>query len=160
MRCIMPGPRPEPTALRVLKGERSPSRGVPRWEPEAEAGPVEPPAYLVGRARELWDAHAPERQRLGLLKPAYAWVLAMWCEATSMWERSAELLRQTGPLVKGKDGQIVSNPASREFARYAELSRRLGAEIAMTPAATASIGRDLDGTKRPLRVDPARLLTG
>lgn len=156
----MPGPRPTPTALRVLKGERSPSRGIPTWEPEAEAGPVEPPAYLVGRARELWDAHAAERQRLGVLRPAYATHFAQWCESVAAWERAADLLRQTGPLVKGKEGQIVSNPAAREFARFAELSRRLGAEFGMTPAATAQIGRDLDGAHRSHSLSPARLLSG
>lgn len=133
---------------------------MPSWEPEAEPGPVEPPAYLAGRARDLWDAHAPERQRLGLLRPAYVIGFAQWCEATAMWERAADLLRSTGPLIKGREGQIVSNPAAREFARFAELSRRLGAEFAMSPAATATIGRDLDGYQRPDRLNPARLLTG
>jgi P27 family predicted phage terminase small subunit len=160
MRCIMPGPRPQPTALKVLKGERAPSRGVPRWEPEAEPGPIDRPVYLVGLAAELWDTFAPELVRLRLVAPRSAWALGMFCESVANWMRAAELLRSTGPLIKGREGQIVTNPASREFARFAELSRRFGAELGMTAAAVASIGRNLDGSQRTDQLDPARLLTG
>jgi P27 family predicted phage terminase small subunit len=149
---------PEPRALKLLKGETRPSR-VPSWEPEAEDGDVAPPASLSPDAAELWEQYAPELARAGLLRPRNVETFAIWCAAVVEWRKSAALLAATGPVVKGKDAALVSNPASREFARYAELVRRFSIEFGMTPGAVTAMGRQLDGTAGRARYDPARLLS-
>jgi P27 family predicted phage terminase small subunit len=133
---------------------------VPAWEPEAEPGPVERPDWIEGTAAEAWDRLAPELIRLHLLAPRSQDLFAFLCMSLAMGRQAAELLRTTGPIIRGRERQIVSNPAAREFARFAELSRRLGAEFGFTAAAVAAIGRNLDGSHRTDRLDPARLLTG
>jgi len=160
MRCIMSGPRPTPTALKVLKGERAPSRGVPRWEPEPEDGPLERPEWLETTALRIWDREAPKAQRLGLLRPGYEPLFAAYCVSLATMEAAGALLMKVGPVIRGRERQLVSNPAAREFARSAEMARRLGAEFGRSPAAAAVIGRNLDGSQRTDQLDPSRLLTG
>lgn len=151
---------PEPRALKLLKGETRPSR-VPSWEPEAEPGSVVAPASLSPDALEVWDTHAPELERIGLLRPRNVDTFAILCAAIVEWRKAAALLSATGPVVKGKDAPLVSNPAAREFARFAELVRRYSIEFGMTPGAVTAMGRQLDGTvdSRDRRRDPSRLLS-
>lgn len=150
---------PEPRQLKLLKGETRPSR-VPTWEPEAEPGDVEPPGSMSGDALALWDQYAPELVRAGLLRPRNVETFAIWCAAVVEWRKAARILAATGPVIVGRDGQSVSNPASREFGRYAEVIRRFSIEFGMTPGAVTAMGRQLDGTVRHAgQANPARLLS-
>lgn len=142
------GVPPEPRRLRMLKGETAPHEIAP-WEPEAEAGPVEPPDFLSPDAVEVWERLSPELTRIGLLAPRYADQFAILCESIVQWRRAARAMAVAGPVIKGqRDGGLVSNPFSREFARYAELVRRYSIEFGMTPSAVTAIGRELSGLVR------------
>jgi hypothetical protein len=57
------------------------------------------------------------------------------CEAAAQCRRASFILASTGPVIPGHRGdQMVTNPASRDLARYANILRAYGAEFGMTPA--------------------------
>jgi hypothetical protein len=53
---------------------------------------------------------------------------------------------------------MVTDPASREFSRYAATLRAYGAEFGLTPASVPAIARG-DGYQVPASADPRRYLT-
>ena len=62
----MPGRKPTPTALKILKGNPG-KRRLPENEPDPH-GEVKKPPFVKGKAGKLWKLRAPELERLGLLK--------------------------------------------------------------------------------------------
>lgn len=150
---------PEPRPLKLLKGETRPSR-VPSSEPEAEPGAVRCPDWLGDDAAAIWASYADELQVAGLLRPRNIDMFAVFCSAISEWRKAAHVMAMTGPIIKGRDQAMVSNPASREFARYSEIVRRYAIEFGMTPGAVTAMGRQLeDGRRARSDMDPARLLS-
>jgi P27 family predicted phage terminase small subunit len=148
------GPPPKPTPLRVLEGNRG-HRPLPP-EPTPEPGPCDAPEHLSARAKLVWDRLSPELEAKGLLAPRYLETFEMFCEAVVQWRIAAELVARTGPVVTGYRGSVVTNPASREFQRYAVLVRAMGADFGLSPAAVSNIAR---GTPDQVdRASPARLM--
>jgi P27 family predicted phage terminase small subunit len=147
----------QPRNLKLLRGETRPSQ-TPGWEPACDdGGEVGAPAHLSADARAVWDALAPELVAAGLLRSRYAELFAIFCEAVVQRRRAAAILASDGPVVPGRDVAMVSHPASREFARYAEIIRRLAVEFGMTPSAVTTMGRSLDGHQPDF--SPDRLLS-
>ena len=72
------GPRPAPTALKVLRGYRK-DRTNPR-EPKPPAGPVEMPGTLSAQARGIWERLAPICLIMGTLTVADVDAFMALCE--------------------------------------------------------------------------------
>lgn len=150
------GPNPKPAPLRVLEGNPS-KRRIPD-EPEAERGPCDAPQHLVTEARAVWQRLAPELEAKGLLAPRYMEAFEVFCNATVAYRRAATLVARAGPVIE-RDGIVVSNPASREFARYASLMRAFGSDFGLTPAAVTAIARGDSYQPNVSTGDPRRLLS-
>lgn len=145
----------------MLKGETAPHEVAP-WEPEAAPGETAPPEWLSPEGTEVWQRLGPELTQIGLLAPRYVDQFAILCESIVQWRRAAQALAVAGPVIKGRRDTLVSNPFSREFARYAELVRRYAIEFGMTPSAVTAIGRELSGLVRHddgERKDPGRIFS-
>jgi P27 family predicted phage terminase small subunit len=147
------GRPPKPAALRLLQG--NPGKRKVNPEPAPAPGECPPPGDLSPAACELWQVLAPELVTAGLLAPRYRATFALFCESYVNWRRAADLVAKAGPLVQRGDN-VVSNPASREFARYAFLVRAFGAEFGLTPAAVTGMARRADDEDDKL--SPSRLL--
>jgi P27 family predicted phage terminase small subunit len=140
--------------LRILEGNRS-HRPIPD-EPHASSGPCDPPPHLSDGARDVWLALAPELEAKTLLAPRYLIAFETFCNAVVSYRLSQRLLDAAGPLVNGRDGGIVTNPAAREVARFFVLVRQAGSDFGMSPAAVSAIAK---GTTSTVPHDsPARLL--
>ena len=133
------GPPPKPAPLRVLEGRRA-HRPIPVEVP-ATPGPVDPPEHLAEPSRTVWLALAPELEAKGLLAPRYLPSFEILCDALVHYREAQRLLAATGPLVAGRDGGVVTNPASREFQRYATIVRAYGSDFGLSPAAVTAIAR-------------------
>ena len=135
------GPPPKPAPLRLLEGRRA-HRPLPVEAP-ATPGPCDPPEHLSAPAREVWLSLAPELEAKGLLAPRYLPSFEVYCDALVQWRTASRLLSQSGPVITSArgDGQIVTNPVSREFARYACIVRAFGSDFALTPAAVSAMAR-------------------
>jgi P27 family predicted phage terminase small subunit len=62
----MPGPKPQPTALKLYKGETRTER-LNKNEPKPKLTAPVCPDYLDIDARKVWDELAPKLERLGIL---------------------------------------------------------------------------------------------
>jgi P27 family predicted phage terminase small subunit len=147
------GPPPKPAPLRLLEGNPS-KRRVPR-EPSPTPGACPAPTFLDAREREVWERLVPELEAKKLMAPRYQDNFANLCRSIVAGQRAGELLAVAGPVVQ-RDGALVSNPASREFRLYAHLTRLLGADYGLTPAALTNIARANEQPDAP--GGPARLL--
>lgn len=82
------GRRPQPTVLKLLRG--NPSKKKPNLnEPKPPAGPVEQPAELSIGARVVWLELAPVCLGMGTLTTADVRVFATMCELQSTLQRAS-----------------------------------------------------------------------
>jgi P27 family predicted phage terminase small subunit len=152
----MPGPKPTPTNLRLLRGnpgKRPINANEPR--PERPPAPPDPPDFLDDHARREWGRVAPELWALGLLTRVDVAHLAAYCYSYSQWKTAAETLRQIGandPVMHGllvkTEGGASPNPlvwiakgALRDMVRY-------GAQFGMSPASRTGIAAGDDPRQR------------
>jgi P27 family predicted phage terminase small subunit len=143
----MPGPPPQPIALRILKGnpgKRPFQRGL---EPERPPAPPEPPPFLIGYACDEWYRVAGGLHRLGLLTALDVMPLASYCVAYARWREAEELLAQmaardpttSGLLVKSQLGDARVNPIAKISRLAASDMVKYAAEFGFSPAARARI---------------------
>lgn len=138
----MVGRTPKPAGLRLIEGrgngkdsggrEVKPTPGFTRLPPE-------PPAFLTGAAREMWDQVVPELQRLKLLKPIDQAALAALCLT---WERLCEAQRivdKDGMVIEGERGP-VKNPAVLILEAASKELRAWSSEFGLTPSAEGRLG--------------------
>ena len=112
----MSGPPPQPTVLRLLKGNPSKRRIGAEPEPQIAESAPEPPPFVVGYAADEWWRVAGELHRLGLLTVLDVMPLAAYCESYKNWRRAVETMHAmaapdtSGLLVKRADGNPAPNP--------------------------------------------------
>jgi P27 family predicted phage terminase small subunit len=132
------GPAPTPTNLRVLRGERRPSRVSPA-EPKPRQLPPEPPGWLSAAAREEWDRIVPDLTAMHTVTAVDATGLGAYCEAVARLRVASELVARSGLFLRDRDGIVRKNPAVAQ-ARDASYEVRLWArEFGLTPAARAPL---------------------
>lgn len=145
----MPGPPPQPLALRILRGNPG-KRALPfrrGLEPERPAELLPPPAFLVGYAADEWSRISGELHRLDLLSVLDTSVLAAYCQAYSHWRTAEETLAQMaerdptthGLLIKTVEGNVRVSPLTKISRRAASDMVRYAAEFGFSPAARARI---------------------
>jgi P27 family predicted phage terminase small subunit len=134
------GPAPEPTNLRIIKGEKR--YRINRDEPVPRNAPPERPAWLSKPAVAEWDRIMPDLARMGTAKAVDATALGAYCEAVALLAVLSDLVARTGPLVVGRDGLAHKNPAV-SLRRDASVEVRMWArEFGFTPSA-----------RQPLRIE-------
>jgi phage terminase small subunit len=80
------GPRPKPTALKVLRGNPSRERLNP-CEPTPPAGSVVAPKTLSDAGKAVWADLAPICLAMGTLTVADVKAFARLCEMEARWDR-------------------------------------------------------------------------
>jgi P27 family predicted phage terminase small subunit len=150
---LMPGPRPMPVALKLLRGnpgKRPLKRG---FEPPQPPLPPDPPEFLAGDAREEWLRVAPGLHLFGLLTEGDVMPLAGYCASFARWKTALETFDRVaagdpvmhGLLVKWSEGQPRSNPLVRIAAEAAADMLRFASEFGFTPAARSRIAAGVGG---------------
>ena len=133
----MPGPRAQPSALRVLRGNPG-RRKINRAEPQHAALALACPAELTDpAARAEWDRVAPGLIATGQVTTVDRALLIGYCQKWAQWQ-ALETLAQPF-LVKGPHQRSIVNPAlSLAFKAY-NLMLRSAAELGMTPSARSKV---------------------
>lgn len=90
------GPPPEPTALKLLKGNPG-KRAINRDEPKLEPADATVPRGLTGRARAVWKEYAPALITAGVLKASDTPVFRTYCELVAEVEKYTKLCTKMGP---------------------------------------------------------------
>lgn len=152
------GPRPQPTVLKLLRGNPSQRRIRPEPMPRALTDIPEPPDYLEGYGREEWLRIAPELYRLGCLTVVDLHTLAAYCQSYFEWRNAIKALANVrsrdpttlGIMFMGSSGTMMANPIQFAAERAAKNMVRYASEFGCTPAARSRIAaaEDADGGKK------------
>lgn len=133
------GPPPTPTKLKILRGERRPSR-INRNEPKPRADLPRFPAGLGKAAASVWRRIIRDYGHTGVLTAVDADALRAYCEAVARYEHAASLLEESGPLVRGaRQGELVKNPLHQIVRDNADLLRQFARELGLTPSARTGL---------------------
>ena len=79
-------------------------------EPEVEAGSLEVPARLQGRAVEVWNELAPMLCDLGLYTSADRLALSQLCKVTAEVEELEDFLAESGGTFETEKGYVCQRP--------------------------------------------------
>ncbi len=133
------GPRPKPTPLRLIEGNRGHQK-LNKNEPKP--APIAPtcPVALSGAAKREWRRIAPELERLGLLTRVDRAALAAYCEAWARWREAEKKLKELGLVVRNsKMTGWMKNPWLLVADKAMEQIRAFASEFGLTPAARTRI---------------------
>jgi P27 family predicted phage terminase small subunit len=152
------GPRPEPTALKILKGNPG-KRSLNLNEPEPpNVKDLKPPEWLDKRAKEEWYRLVPILSDMGLFTELDVFCLSRYCSTVSLWNQVAEMSQNSELIYEVKKENKMGETYTSHYRERPELSIMLKLssdllkyekEFGMTPAARS--GLNVDFTKR--RVD-------
>ena len=124
----MPGPAPEPTALKLARGNPG-KRALNDREPKPKRGRPRCPDWLDRTGRAKWREVVPQLDAMGVLTKIDGSALARYCHFHSWWR-------------KIDDGITDANDEWRAFGnmmKVAQELRRLEQEFGMTPSSRTRI---------------------
>ncbi len=139
----MARPRPEPTALKLLKGNPS-GHSLNKNEPQARVILPKCPKELHGEARVEWKNVVPVLHRTRILTELDLSNLKTYCQAwqllqDSLIELAKEVKANGNYTITSAGGQIYQNPHVGLVQRQFQIVRTLQAELGMTPSARSKI---------------------
>jgi len=138
----MRGRRPEPTRLKLLRGNPGKRKLDPNEVAPAPAATLQPPAWLDAEAIVEWNRLAPILHRLGLLTEIDTDALATYCQTWARWREADAQIRRYGMVIKGKGGYPVISPFVAVANRAMAHMRSFLIEFGMTPSARTRVKTD------------------
>lgn len=135
------GPKPEPTALKVFKGNPG-KRALPTNEPDPPKGDVVPPFPLDDIAQIVWDSMLAKSHQ-GLIRPFDAYALWQYCDACSDFIEADRIIREEGRVARSDKGAVYQHPAVGMKNKAAGRIKQLGALFGWSPA--DRVGLIMDG---------------
>lgn len=149
----MPGRKPTPTTLRLLRGNPG-KRKLPKREPKPQAGIPPRPDWLSTRGAEAWDRLSPQLYTMGVLTLADGDALALLCEAWAEWRDRRDDVAKHGVAYEcetEKGGLMVR--ARPEVAMASDAWRRVIAamgEFGLTPSSRSKVSSGKSGEVDPM----------
>jgi phage terminase small subunit len=141
------GRKPQPTALKVIKGTRKDR--INHQEPRLEAREVVPPPHVVGPALDLWNEYAPELIRVGILHAAQVGAFAEWCVESARYVHARAMIAATGgevvvePVLNRNREPVGTRQVRSEWSRVADAalsaSLRLAVQFGLTPSSLSQL---------------------
>lgn len=133
-----PGPAPEPTHLKVIKGNPG-KRPLPKNEPKPRPVPPEMPAHLNGPAKKEWQRVVPILDRLGILSEVDGAALAGYCQCYARWAQCEKRLEKKGLTFTTPSGYVQQRPEVSMAQKYLQLVKAFCAEFGLTPSSRSRI---------------------
>jgi P27 family predicted phage terminase small subunit len=143
----MPGPRPTPTYLKLIRGNPGCRKIKPEPQPTIPRKAPEPPDFLSDEAKAEWARVVPQLRVLGLLTALDTPLLAGYCQAYGRWIAAERILARLaaenpdtqGLTITGTMGSPMVNPMLK-IARFCAADvLRFAAEFGFSPAARTRI---------------------
>src|SRR5262245_40702593 len=129
----MKGRKPEPTALKILRGNPG-KRPLNPDEPTPAAADVTAPEWLDPAAKAEWARLAPILSRNGLLTEMDVDALTAYCQAWCTWRTAVQKIREFGLVIKAKNGFPMQSPYVPIMNSAMATMKGLMAEFGMTPS--------------------------
>lgn len=132
------GPRPKPTALRLLHGDRKDR--INDSEPVAPEGLPECPDETSPAVRAVWDYTLDQLRAMGVVSPADRDALLCYCEAVVTHRQASAILARSKVLVKRADSDgLMRNPALIIQRDAALLVAKFAQHFGLSPSARSEI---------------------
>jgi P27 family predicted phage terminase small subunit len=143
----MPGRRPTPTYLKLIRGNPGCRKIKPEPQPSVPRKPPEPPDFLSSEARAEWQRVVPELSRLKLLTILDIAPLAAYCASYGRWIEAERILARMaaedpdtkGLTVTGALGSPTLNPMLKVARLSAADMLRFSCEFGFSPASRTRI---------------------
>ena len=137
------GPKPEPTKLRLLRGNPSKKPDSPS-EPQPPTDGVSIPPHLGEVAARRWGELLPMLQATRVMTRADVEALARYCDTWEWWLAVRAKLKAEGdtyPILNdgGEVKYIAQRPEVAIAHKLAQQLRQLESDFGLSPAARASL---------------------
>jgi P27 family predicted phage terminase small subunit len=133
------GPRPKPTKLKELAGETRPSRVSKNEVRPVAAEHLNAPEDLNEDARPIWAAVVAAIGHTGVITAVDVEALRAYSESVATYRKAAFLVARGGPIIKGRNGDLVRNPAMIVMKQAGEAARAWARELGLTPASRVGL---------------------
>lgn len=142
----MPSPRPEPTVLKVIKG--NPGKGpLPENEPKPEPlRSLRAPAELSDMAAKHWKVVVKQLSKAKILTEMDIPALIVYCESYAQWQHAVQEINKYGPVTW--DGDIPKrSPYVTIVDNAFKQCAKMLSEFGMTPSSRTRV-RTTDPVKK------------
>lgn len=140
----MAGRKPKPTAIKERNGNPG-GRPLNHAEPKPRKVAPAPPPHLAGEALAEWHRIAPELLRIGVLTSIDRAALTTYCDLWARYVDAADHLKQYGPVIKTKNGNLIQNPYLSIQNAAIDFMRKYLVEFGMSPSSRSKIHADATG---------------
>lgn len=135
----MATPKPQPTALRILRGNPG-KRRINHREPQHGPLPVACPAELTDPvARAEWDRVAPSMILCGQVTTLDRASLIGYCQKWAQWQALEQEAAGHPFIVRSPNGYPLPNPALCMANKAFNLLLKAASELGMTPAGRSRV---------------------
>lgn len=162
------GPRPEPAAVKVAKGNPSHRRIGTAPKEADEPTTVMPPHWLNAEAYAVWKKLAPRLEAMNILRRVDAWTFGRYCRNFARWLAMNKRLDDVGEIYEIETDSGVVRRADPAYVIADRLERQLiaaEANFGLNPAerqrlfaARAALGASgtlFDDAEQPRPTTPA-----
>lgn len=137
------GPRPQPTQLKIMRGNPG-RRTISKQEPIPPADGVVMPSHLGDVASVKWEELLPLLQSVKVMTRADTEALARYCDTYEWWLATRAKLKKDGdtyPILndKGEVKYIAQRPEVSIANKLAMQLRQLESDFGLSPAARTSL---------------------
>ncbi|GAA0493666.1 phage terminase small subunit P27 family [Pigmentiphaga daeguensis] len=150
------GRKPKPTAAKDLAGNPG-KRALNKYEPNFGAVVnIDPPEWLEGPGRELWEHLAPLLCAQKILQATDIQNLEAYCAAYGRFRAGQADIARHGITVAGAQGGVVKNPAATIINEALKQMATYGAMLGLDPSSR----QRLQGPKKRGDGNPFAALLG
>lgn len=145
---MKPGPKTQPTRLKIIRGNPG-QRKLPQNEPKPPMAkklkcPFSNRDLKNQFAREEWNRVVPKLCRQGLISKIDISAIKAYCEAVQVREESYQFLRDKGNImpVKNYKGEVIGCTRAPQLLTWEKsimIANRLGAEFGLTPSSRTGL---------------------
>lgn len=137
------GPRPQPTELKLLRGNPG-HRAINKAEPKPTADGVVMPSHLGPVAVQKWQQVLPLLQAVKVMTKADVEALARYCDTYEWWLATRARLKSEGdtyPILndKGEIKYIAQRPEVSIAHKLAAQMRQLEQDFGLNPSARTGL---------------------
>lgn len=137
------GPRPEPTILKIAKGNPG-KRRLNESEPKPPSDNIAPPDWVTGVARSKWDEVVPKLIGMGVMTNADIDTIARYCTMHEQYVKYLDQVRRGLDVLvirddAGKVKYMQSTPAATMMTKLAASMLRIEQEFGLTPSARSGL---------------------
>jgi P27 family predicted phage terminase small subunit len=137
------GPRPQPTKLKILRGNPG-NRPINKREPQPPADGVLMPVHLGKVAARKWQELLPLLQAVKIMTKADVEALARYCDTYEWWLATRAKLKKEGdtyPILndKGDVKYIAQRPEVSIAHKLAVQMRQLEQDFGLNPSSRSSL---------------------